>query len=83
VLADRPDLVDEGASGQLADNPASLVDAFAAGATTFTEAGGPDAYFGFPARATAGEGAETSMIMARAIVMAARVAISQALTVSN
>ncbi|MCP4621903.1 MAG: creatininase family protein [Bradyrhizobium sp.] len=70
VLADRPDLVDEPARAALADNPASLVTAFAAGATTFSEAGGPQAYFGYPSRATAGEGAETSAIMAEAIVRA-------------
>lgn len=76
VLADRPDLVDDPARAQLADNPASLVTAFAAGATTFTEAGGPDAYFGYPARATAQEGEETSAIMAQAIVRAVRDAIA-------
>jgi creatinine amidohydrolase len=70
VLADRPDLVDEPARSHLADNPASLVTAFAAGATTFTEAGGPDAYFGAPASATAGEGTRTSGIMAQAIARA-------------
>jgi creatinine amidohydrolase len=67
VLADRPDLVDDAARAALRDNPASLVTAFAAGATTFTEAGGPQAYFGAPARATAQEGAETSAIMAEAL----------------
>lgn len=75
VLADRPELVDDPARARLADNPASLVTAFAAGATTFTQAGGPEAYFGFPARATAQEGARTSMIMAEAIVRAIRSAI--------
>lgn len=76
VLADRPDLVDEPARMTLADNPSSLVTAFAAGATTFTEAGGPDAYFGYPASATASEGIETSAIMARAIARAVLDAIS-------
>lgn len=76
VLADRPDLVDDPARAGLADNPASLVTAFAAGATTFTEAGGPDAYFGYPARATSQEGEETSAIMAQAIVRAVRDAIA-------
>ncbi|MDG2534214.1 creatininase family protein [Sphingomonas sp. HITSZ_GF] len=77
VLADRPDLVDEPARAGLADNPASLVTAFAAGATSFAEAGGPDAYFGYPARATAEEGAATSNIMARAIVRATLDALAQ------
>ncbi|PXA98622.1 creatininase [Nostoc sp. 3335mG] len=67
VLADRPDLVDDPARAGLADNPASLVTAFAAGATTFTEAGGPDAYFGSPAGATAQEGEATFAIMAEAL----------------
>ncbi len=76
VLADRPELVDDPARARLADNPASLVTAFAAGATTFTEAGGPDAYFGFPARATAQEGIRSSDIMAQAIVRATRAALA-------
>jgi creatinine amidohydrolase len=76
VLADRPELVDDPTRAGLADNPASLVTAFAAGATTFTEAGGPDAYFGFPARATAQEGEATSRIMAEAILRATRTALA-------
>jgi creatinine amidohydrolase len=40
----------------LPPNPRSLVDAIHGNQTTFTEAGGPDAYFGFPADATAEEG---------------------------
>ncbi|MBX3563649.1 MAG: creatininase family protein [Sphingomonas sp.] len=67
VLADRPETVRE-AGKSLDANPASLVTAFAAGATTFTEAGGPHAYFGDPAAATAHEGAQTYAAMAEAIV---------------
>ncbi|WHU04232.1 creatininase family protein [Sphingomonas sp. NIBR02145] len=70
VLADRPDLVDAATCRNLRHNPSSLVTAFAAGARTFTEAGGPEAYFGDPAHATAEEGERTSAIMAKALVRA-------------
>ena len=56
VLAERPDLVRRDLMAQLPGNPQSLVDAIRAGRTTFGEAGGADAYFGFPAEATADEG---------------------------
>ena len=67
VLADRPDLVDVAAGTALGDNPSSLVEAFARGATTFSEAGGPEAYFGSPRHATAAEGRETFATMATAL----------------
>src|SRR4051812_18700880 len=56
VLAERPDLVCVEVMTSLAPNPRSLVDAIREGRTTFTAAGGSDAYFGFPADATAEEG---------------------------
>ena len=56
VLAERPDLVRTDVMTTLAPNPRSLVDAIRRGDTTFAAAGGPDAYFGFPAEATAEEG---------------------------
>jgi creatinine amidohydrolase len=56
VLAERPDLVRADVMAALAPNPRSLVDAIRRGDTTFTAAGGPDGYFGFPADATAEEG---------------------------
>lgn len=68
VLAARPELVDEPARRTLADNPSSLTEAFAKGARSFVEAGGPDAYFGFPRHASAREGEESFKIMAAAIV---------------
>jgi creatinine amidohydrolase len=37
-------------------NPRSIIDAMRRGDVTFTQAGGKDAYFGFPAEATAAEG---------------------------
>jgi len=67
VLAARTDLVDAAAARALPDNPSSLTDAFARGAKTFAEAGGPDAYFGFPAQATAAEGRASTAIMAEAL----------------
>ena len=70
VMAARPDLVDEAARRALADNPASLTEAFARGAKTFHEAGGPDAYFGYPQQATAAEGAASFAVMAEALAVA-------------
>jgi creatinine amidohydrolase len=56
VLAERPDLVRTDVMSTLAPNPRSLVDAIRDGRTTFAAAGGPNAYFGCPAEATAEEG---------------------------
>ncbi len=74
VLAERPDLVRADLMSALAPNPRSLVDAIRSGQATFTSAGGPDAYFGFPAEATADEGRaiiETlGAILAEAVVEA-------------
>lgn len=78
VLADRPELVDEGIRHTLTENPASLVEAFARGASTFAEAGGPDAYFGAPGAATANEGEQTFQLMADALVNAVQQALSPA-----
>ena len=72
VLADRPETVREETGKSLAANPASLVSAFAAGATTFTEAGGPHAYFGDPAAASAEEGERTYAAMAEALAREVR-----------
>lgn len=70
VMATRPDLVDDAARRGLADNPASLTEAFAKGAKTFHEAGGPEAYFGYPQRASAAEGHDSYRTMAAALVAA-------------
>lgn len=56
VLAERPDQVDAALMRRLAPNPTSLVDAIRNDLTTFAEAGGSEAYFGFPADASADEG---------------------------
>jgi creatinine amidohydrolase len=58
VLASAPALVDETRRATLPPNPQSLVDAIRRGVHTFAEAGGPHAYFGSPADATAAEGRE-------------------------
>jgi creatinine amidohydrolase len=76
IMAARPDLVDDAARIMLPDNPASLTDAFAKGARNFAEAGGPDAYFGFPRHASAAEGAESYAIMAAALVTAIEEALA-------
>ena len=59
VLAERPDLVREAIRAGLAPNPASLSRAIRDGRTTFADAGGPRAYFGWPADATGEEGRAT------------------------
>lgn len=63
VLAERPELVLEDVRAGLAPNPVSLSEAIRAGKTSFEEAGGPRAYFGDPAAATAGEGRTTVEVL--------------------
>jgi creatinine amidohydrolase len=58
VLAAAPETVDAGRMATLVSNPRSLVTAIAQGQRSFVEAGGPEAYFGTPADATADEGRE-------------------------
>ena len=74
VLARRPDLVREEVARGLAANPASLSSAIREGRTGFAEAGGPRAYFGDPAAATAEEGRATiavlGEILAEAVIAA-------------
>jgi creatinine amidohydrolase len=59
VMAERPDLVRRDVMRSLPPNPASLSRAIRDGVGTFEEAGGPRAYFGWPADATDAEGRET------------------------
>jgi creatinine amidohydrolase len=63
VLATRPELVRDDVRRALAPNPISLPRAAREGKSTFEEAGGPDAYFGDPAAATAHEGRETLAVL--------------------
>ena len=59
VLATRPELVRSAIQRSLPPVPASLAQAIRDGRTTFEQAGGRRAYFGWPAEATAEEGAHT------------------------
>jgi len=59
VMAEQPELVREALRAELPPNPASLSEAIRQGVRTFEAAGGPDAYFGYPAQASAEEGART------------------------
>lgn len=63
VMAERPELVREAVRRGLPANPASLSTAIRDGLTTFAEAGGPQAYFGWPAEATADEGRATIAVL--------------------
>jgi len=63
VLAVRPELVREQLLRTLPPNARSLAAAIAAGQTSFVEAGGPRAYFGYPAEATADEGTSTITVL--------------------
>jgi len=70
VLAARPQEVREEIRRRLSPNPRSLSAAIAAGVTTFEDAGGPQAYFGAPADATAGEGRETIALLGAILAQA-------------
>jgi creatinine amidohydrolase len=74
VMARRPDLVREEERRRLPANPSSLSTAIRAGKGSFAEAGGPRAYFGDPAAASAEEGHRTveelGAILAEAVVAA-------------
>lgn len=59
VMAARPELVREEVRVALEPNPVSLARAIRDGQESFEEAGGPRAYFGHPAEATAAEGHAT------------------------
>jgi creatinine amidohydrolase len=63
VMAERPELVLDDVRRGLPANPSSLAVAIRDGKSSFEEAGGPDAYFGWPADATAEEGREVVRIL--------------------
>lgn len=73
VLAETPDLFRGDIAAHLEPNPSSLSTAIRDGATSFLDAGGPRAYFGWPADATAEEGRETvrtlGALLADAVMM--------------
>lgn len=63
LMADRPGLVREAICAELPANPASLSEAIRRGLRTFEEAGGAEAYFGYPAEASVAEGEETIAVL--------------------
>lgn len=66
MLAAAPQLVNDEARRALPSLNIDLPGAIKAGATNFLEAGGPDAYFGAPADASADEGQRLFEIITRA-----------------
>lgn len=72
VLAEAPELYRHEAAAELEPNPASLSDAIRAGVERFEDAGGPEAYFGWPADATAAEGRETVRTLGALLAEAVR-----------
>lgn len=75
VMASAPDLVRNEARQRLPPRPVSLSAAAQDGATTFDEAGVPDAYCGDPAAATSEEGRATIEVLGRIVVDAAAQAL--------
>lgn len=63
VMAARGEWVREDVRKSLAPNPSSLSTAIRGGARTFDEAGGPRAYFGWPADASIEEGRATVRVL--------------------
>lgn len=63
VLAETPQLFRGDIAASLEPNPASLSAAIRQGHRTFHEAGGPRAYFGWPADASADEGRSTVNVL--------------------
>ena len=68
VLAARPDLVKQDVASKLASNPNSLSWAIREGEQDFVEAGGPNAYFGYPDAGTAKEGHESYALLVEMVV---------------
>ena len=66
MLAAAPKLVRERIRAKLVDLPVDLPAAIKAGARTFADCGGDQAYFGSPSRATAREGRRLLEILAKA-----------------
>ena len=56
---------------ELPANKRSLSEAILEGLSTFEEAGGPEGYFGDPARATPEEGSQTIQVLGRILAEAA------------
>jgi len=75
VMAARPAGVREAIRRALPANPASLSAAIRDGKGTFEAAGGPRAYFGWPADATAAEGEATIAALGEILAEAVRAAL--------
>jgi creatinine amidohydrolase len=75
VMSAQPAAVREAQRQSLIPNPQSLSQAIRAGKRTFAEAGGPRAYFGAPAAASAAEGARLIDALATILEEAVRAAI--------
>lgn len=78
VLAARPGAAREAIARSLPPNEASLSVAIREGRRSFEEAGGPRAYFGRPAEATAGEGLATIQTLGAILAEAVEAAIEAA-----
>jgi creatinine amidohydrolase len=76
VMAERPAQVREEIRQALPANPASLSVAIRAGLATFEQAGGPRAYFGWPADASADEGRATVEVLGGILADAVREALA-------
>ena len=76
MLAAAPELVDETQRTQLKDNPVELPARIKAGATDFHQCGGPEAYFGTPAKATVAEGQRLFTLLADHSLATIRAALS-------
>ena len=72
VLAEKPELFRDDVARDLEPNPSSLSAAIQKGHDTFEAAGGPRAYFGWPAEATAEEGRTTVKTLGRLLAEAVR-----------
>lgn len=72
VMAEAPGLARDAVARSLEPNPSSLSTAIRDGATTFAQAGGARAYFGWPAEATAEEGRETVRTLGTLLAEAVR-----------
>ena len=77
VMSARPELVREEIRRALEPNPASLSAAIRAGTRTFEEAGGPRAYFGWPAEASAAEGEASIATLGEILAEAAAEALAK------
>ena len=73
VMAERPELVRDAIRETLPPNPASISRAIREGKRDFDGAGGPRAYFGYPAQATAEEGRATVETLGAILVEAVQV----------